>query len=119
MFNFKKEREEEKKENKRKKQKKIKKKRKQEKEENKRTREQVLKKEGKERKQFEKQNHKTPKIHWTNCHIMIRKKKTPEGIIWRFFFESSESHPFSINSMIRIRFSGSQELIWKGFSGAR
>ena len=30
---------------------------------------------------FDQKNHKTPKIHGTNCHIMIQKKKPPEGII--------------------------------------
>ena len=63
-------------------------------------------------------NHKTQKNHRTNCHIMIRKKKNRQTELFGIFSSKVQNiTPFSIDSMIRIRFSGSRELNWKAFSG--
>ena len=96
---------------------------KQERESKKRKKEKEKKRNEKKRKRniFHKKNHKTQKNHWTNCHIMIRKKKNSAGRNYSACFSSKVQNLtlLSINSMIRIRFSGSQELMWKAFSGAR
>ena len=49
---------------------------------------------------------------------MIRKKNRQTEFFGIFLRKFRISFLFSINSMIRIRFSGSQELIWKAFSRA-
>ena len=51
---------------------------------------------------------------------MIRKKKNLQKELFGIFSSKVQNIiRFSINSMIRIRFSGSRELIWNGFSGAQ
>ena len=74
----------------------------------------------KERTKIFKKNHKPKNPPDELSHHDSKKKGPARRNYSAFFFASSESQSFfSIYSMIRIRFSGSQELIWKAFSGAR
>ena len=59
-------------------------------------REQMKEERGKRNREKIEKTHKTKKIHRTNCHIMIRKKKQPRGTeLFGIFFERSESHRVS------------------------
>ena len=69
-------------------------------------REKEKEKKRKREKQIEK-THKTLENHRTNCHIMIRKKKNRRAELFGIFSSKVQTLTlFSINSMIRIRFSG-------------
>ena len=64
-------------------------------------------------------NHKTKEIHRTNCHIMIRQTLRGTELFGSFSSKVQNLTVFQNNWQIRNRFSGSSELMWKAFSGAR
>ena len=65
-----------------------------------------------------KKNHKTKEIHRTNCHTMVRQKKTRGTELFGSFSSKVQNLTvFQINWKIRNRFSGSPELISKAFFG--
>ena len=66
-----------------------------------------------------KKNHKIKEIHWTNCHIMIRQTLRGTELFGSFSSKVQNLTVFQNNWQIRNRFSGSSELMWKAFSGAR
>ena len=66
-----------------------------------------------------KKNHKTKEIHRTNCHIMIRQTLRGTELFGSFSSKVQNLTVFQNNWQIRNRFSGSSELMWKAFSGAR
>ena len=85
--------------------------------EDKRTKEQDRKKE-KQRKKLKKITKPKNPPDELSHHDSKKKKHRQTELFGNFSSKVQNLTLFSINSMIRIRFSGSRELIWKAFSGA-